>query len=449
MVGSLLDLTRRIRSSPLAGFAVGYAATAAFQKGVGFLLFVWAARTLGVEEYAVFGLLYALQSALTSFSSAGIVESAIGLLKTYPAPADRARLFSASNSAFVILAAGSSVFAVALGLGFLHDATAHAFANVAFVILAGLAAAYVSIQSSLVRLEEHHGASLSLGFVVPMAAFVGGAIGLYLDDSVTAFFAGSAIASLVALLPFVVLHVGHHTFQTDRGEVLRILSILGPFILIAMLAWLGGYGNIYLVQLFFEPAHVAAFAFVYSVSAIMQLVATSLNQVWSPRFYRLYQTLPQADVERRNRLFTVCQGVALGVIGGVALVAYTPAADFAGGNLLRYRGLRVELFFLFLAYAVSIPWWHAQNYFYAHGKGRELMRISISGAVAGLVLWLASATLFGPLGAYLGFFLQMVVRAAFALAWARREWRIRISWEGPLIAGCGMGLGLFVAHWLI
>jgi O-antigen/teichoic acid export membrane protein len=439
---------RQLRDSRLARFAIAYASAAAFQKGVGFVLFLWVAHTLSVSDYAIFGLLYALQSAVTSFASAGIVESAIGLLKRYPAPAQQVRLFSAANSAFLVLAFGSSVFGLFVGAAFMRGA-AGTVVNLSAVVIAGLAAAYVAIQASLVRLNEHHGASLSLGFFVPLSALVGGAIGLSIGRTVTTFYLGSALASLLALVPFLLRGVGNHRFLRDRAEVVGLLGVLAPFILIAVLAWLGGYGNTYLVDAFFDPINVASFSLVYSVSAVMQLVATALNQVWSPRFYRMVHDMPIAEVEQRNRRFTTVQGATLGAVGAVVLLAFTPAMDIAGGNLVKYRGLRFELFFLFLAYAVSIPWWHAQNYYYAHNKGRELLRVSLLSSLVGVLLWMAAALALGPLGAYVGFFFQMAARSWFALARARREWTIRIAWEGPVLAAGGMLAGLLGAHWLL
>ena len=438
---ALASIASQIRNSQLARFALVYAATASLQKGLGFVVFLWVAHRLDVDEYAVFGLLYATQTALTSFASAGIVESAIGLLRLYAQRSDRGRLFAAANSSFVVLGVSSTVLLLGIYVLFLRDSGAPPAAMFA-VVIAGLVAAYVAITASLVRLDERHGASVALGFFVPVSALAGGAVGLWIMNTVTGFYAGSAIGSVVSLLPFFSSRVGHHRLSSHRAEVEAILRLLVPFVVIAMLSWLTGYGNTYLVEWMFLPAQVAAFTFAYTISSIMQLVATSLNQVWSPRFYRLLNELDAGEVERQSRRFTILQGLALALVGGGVLLVFTPAMDFAGGNLASYRDLRLELFFLCLGYAISIPWWHAQNYFYAHNKGRELLRVSIAGTSAGLVLWIGAVLALGGIGVYVGFFLQMLCRAVFALAWAWREWRIRIAWEGPLLAATGMLAGL-------
>src|SRR5262245_257395 len=71
----------RVRLSPLFRYAGLYAVSATLLRLVGFAVFVWLARSLSVNEYATWGLLYALQTAAASFGLVGIVEAVIGLLR--------------------------------------------------------------------------------------------------------------------------------------------------------------------------------------------------------------------------------------------------------------------------------------------------------------------------------------------------------------------------------
>jgi Na+-driven multidrug efflux pump len=92
------------------------------------------------------------------------------------------------------------------------------------------------------------------------------------------------------------------------------------------------------------------------------------------------------------------------------------------------------LLLLFAAYAVSIPWWHAQNYFFANNQGRELMNVTIVGSIAGLLAWVAAALAWGVIGVYAGFFLQMLARSLAAFIAARRHWGVRLQWEGVVLS---------------
>ena len=441
---NVVTAVRRLSASPLVGFAVAYTASAALQKAVGFAVFLWLAHSLSVRDYARFGLLYALQTALTTFACAGIVESVIGLLRDHNAASARARLFGAANTVFAVLAAASIAVSAMIYYTLMQDTERSAY-DFLFVVVAGTLAAYVVVQGTLVRLEERHLAAVAMGFLAPLGAFLGGAVGFIQGGTVTAFYAGMALGSVVMLVPFALSGVGFYRCVTERRAVTGIMSLLAPFILIAVLAWVSGYGNTYLVKTFFTATDVARFTFAYTLASVMQLVATSLNQVWSPRFFRLVHEMPIADLERRNKSFTTLQGAALGVVGGALLIVLPPALQFAGGNLATYSQLNREFFFLFAAYAVSVPWWHAQNYYYAHNKGSELMRVSVASALAGLLLWLTSIWVLGVIGVYVGFMLQMLTRTVGAVGWARKLWAINIAWEGVFLALSLLALGAAIS----
>lgn len=426
-------MIRALRASPLAYFAVAYGAAAALQKGLGFVLFLWLAHSLSVRDYATFGLLYALQMGLAALLGAGIVESVIGLMRERSSFHLRGGVLDAANRVFALLAVPSITIVAAIYVLFMRDAGTPHYV-LALVIVAGVLTAFFTLQSSIIRLDEQHGASLALSFFSPLGGLAGGAVGFALGANVASFFAGSAIGLVVTSFLLAGLRLGFYGFAAKRADMTGILSRILPFIFIAALGWLGGYGNTYLVESFFTASDVAKFTFAYTLSSVLQLVATSLNQVWSPRFYRMAHTQPPQEVEPANRRFFAFQGAAIGLAGGCILVLLPGAIDHVGGNLVAYRRINLELLILFAAYAVSIPAWQSQNYFYAFNKGKDLMHVTLVGSVAGLILWVLAALTLGTIGAYVGFMMQMLTRSVTAIIRARREWGIRVAWEGPALA---------------
>lgn len=424
---------RALRAGELLYFAIAYGGSAVLHKALGFAVFMWLARSLSVREYATFGLLLALQTGLATLAGAGIVESVIATLKTRGNFDLRSGLFGAANSVFALLAIPPVIFVVVVDTWLLGDGSV-APLTLGCVVVSGLLTAYTMLQANLVRLEESHPEAIVLGFFGPVGGFMGGIVAFLIAPSVGAFFVGSACGLMVATLGLAAMRFGFHRFEHAVGEVPLILTSIAPFICIALLSWLGGYGSTYLVNSFFTASEVARFTFAFTLAAIMQLVATSLNQVWAPRFYRLLADQPPDSLERNNRRFFVFQGLALGLVGGAVLVLFPGALELVGGNLPAYGNLTLELLFLFLGYAVSIPWWHAQNYYYGTGRGRELMNVTIVGSVAGLLAWIAAALAFGAVGIYIGFMLQMLTRAVVAYAAARRQWSVSLQWEGVMIS---------------
>lgn len=424
----------RTTAASLPLFALAYAGSAAVQKGLGLLLLLWMAREMPVEAYATFGLLFALQSGLATLAGAGIGDAVVGRLKDHRNPRAQAGLFSSANTLFACLSGGATVVAVIVFALFLSGGRHGSPWALAAALVGGVLTAFFTLQSMLVRLQERHGASLALGFVAPMAGLIGAGVGFASLGSVDGFFGGMAAGLLAALLAGAASGTGHYRFAARNADTAAIGAAVGPYLLIALLAWLGGYGSTYIVKSFFATKDVAMFTFAYTLSSVLQLVANSTNQVWSPRFFRIAHELPVSELEDRNLRFFTLQGSILGVTGGLFLLGLPLITEAIGGNLLAYRGLTTELCILFAGYAVAIPWWHTQNYYLVHNRGAELMKVVVVTSLLGLVAWAIAMWVLGVIGVYLGFMLNMLVRSLGALAWGRRYWALRLAWKGPAVA---------------
>lgn len=435
-----------VRSSPLAFYAAAYTASAVIQKGLGFICFLWLARSLTTDEYAHFGLLYALQTALSTFAVAGIIEVVIGLYKGSEVDRKKMELFQAANSAFILLTFISTIVS-GISYTIVIDSRQCSFINFTSVAISGILTAFVTLQSSLVRLEERHVTSVMFGFLPAIIGMIGGALLFLRTHSVSGFFIGSAGGMLISMLPFAVYRI-RFLRPGPRVAVASILKRIAPFILIAVFGWLSGYGNTYPVKYFFTPRDVAKFTFVYSLSAIMQLVATSMNQAWSPRFFAIVHEMAAQEVEFKNKRFSIFQGLMLGMSGAGLMIILPWAIGRIGGNLANFGNPNRELFFLLSAYAVSVPWWHAQNYFYAYNKGKELMEVTILSSCTGFILWGGCVYLLGVIGVYVGFMVQFAVRTIVGVYCARKEWSIQVAWEGTTTAVILLLAGLSLSGFL-
>jgi O-antigen/teichoic acid export membrane protein len=433
--------------NPLAYHALAYAISAIVQKGIGFLLFLWLAHSLSVREYATFGLLFALQAGVAALAPAGVIEVVIGRLPDQKSKETLAELFGSANAVVTVLSL-ICIILVAAGSGLIATIVGSSTFVIIITAIGGVFAAFYTVQSQLTRLEENHRASLIISFFPQIFGLVSGAVAFLYFHSLAVFFTGYTTALILSLPIFILMEIGFYGFIRHPRDTLQIFVLIGPFVLIAVFGWLSGYGNTYLVQSFFTPTDVARFTFAYTLSSIMQLVATSLNQVWSPRVFKMIFEFPLKVVERKNRQFYKIQGIALGIVGAVVLGVFPVVIQLGGEKLAAYRSLTIELFFLFAAYAISIPWYHVQNYYYAHSKGKELMNVTLITSALGTLAWLIAMWALGPIGAFVGFMLLMASRMLGALFWARREWALDIAWEGPLIAVVLLLSGLGVARFI-
>lgn len=412
-------------------FAVLYASSAVFLKVSGFVLSLWMARSLSIESYGTWGLVLAFQTALSTFGLVGIVEAIVNLLKHYSCQEDRKKLFAAANQVYLLTISVSILVAILFGLLFAYRGTI-GFLTLSGVLVSGALLAFAALQSQIVRLEERHFASLGFSFLVPLSGLVGSVVCFIIKPSVDAFFIGSAVGLALSLI-ILVMRKGMVAIYRDannderRTEILRRLT---PYISIAFFGWLSGYGNNFVVNSFFQPAEVARFTFALSIGAIMQLVSSALNQVWSPRFFHSTHVEPFDMVESKNRRFFFLQSVVLGVVGAGCVALLLPFLKWLGGNLAFYDSMGLELFLVVAGYIFLSPWTHCHNYFLAYDMGATVLQIVLTTSAIGIGLWLALMWFLGPIGIYIGFFMQMVIRSIGIAYVARKLWLLKVSWFG-------------------
>lgn len=413
----------------LLAWAGVYSASAALQKLTGFVILLWLARAMPVEDYATFGLFYALQTGIITFALAGVVEAIVGSLKAHALPEERAALYAAGFRASVVMTCLTCVLAIA-GFALSAGGRSVSLSSLLWVIASSVLLAGASYQAHIGRLEERHARAVLFNTLPPLAGFLGGLTAYVMQRRVESFFAGSAIAVSLVLAALAVQKRQRRSAAAGVSDEWRLLAAGGPFAAVAFLGWFSGYGQNYIVNFMFSPLEVARFTFIMTLASVMQLVATALNQVWSPRFYQITHDTAFDEVERRNRLFFRYQGIALGALAGTMLAGVDLAQRYLGGHLAEYGSMRFELGALTCGYVLLPPWWHCQNYFLAYGKGPELMRNAIATSAIGIVLWVLLMWRLGPTGIYVGFVVQMFVRMQGAVVLARRHWPVRLAWEG-------------------
>ena len=416
----------------LVYYAGIYTVSAGLLKLAGFVLFLWLARTLSVDDYASFGLFYSLQTGLITFGLVGIVEAIVGLLKVHRSVEEQRVLFAVANSTLSITLVSSIVFALLVFVIFINQSEI-SFLTLACVLVSGSLMAYSTLQSQIVRLEEKHLSSLCFSFVLPLAGLVGSLVAFYHERTVQSFFLGSAIGLLISVAGLWISRVGFYGVADRLIETRPILLRVTPFIAVAFLGWLSGYGNNYVIKLLFDSKEVAKFTFAFGLSSIMQLIASALNQVWAPRFYRITHELPFEQVEKKNLKFYRIQGFVLGLFGGIVIAAFPSAMSMIKGNLVYYQSMTLELVLLFSSYVILSPYWHCSNYFLAYDKGPDIMRITVITSTIGIFAWIILMWWLGSIGIYIGFLTQMLLRSVGITFAAKKYWPVKVSWDGVVV----------------
>lgn len=416
-----------------------YGSSTALLKLVGFLLFLWLAKVLSIADYASFGLFYAMQAGLASFVIAGIMEAVIGLRKKSENREDLEQLFGSAITMFIVMAIAFMVLVPLLFHIFSPKHKEH-LALLVLAIVSGVALGFANLQSQIVRLREDHISTMNFTFLIPFAGLIVGAMFFLFQSTVLSFFLGTTIGLVIGLLLLQRLGVGCYLMSNNIHDLHIIGRRLPPFLVIAALGWVSGYGNNYIIDLLMKSEDVAKFTFLLSLSASIQIVASSLNQVWSPHFFNTYHQSTADDADRGNRVAFRWLAVCMGAAGGVLIILYAPILEIVGGNLNHYKANGLELFIMIVAYVALVPWWQCYNYFLLHGESGQLVKINVLTSIIGLTIWCLLMIELGSIGVYLGFLFQMICRSAGIVSVAKRSWKITIPWEG-IVAGSSLALG--------
>lgn len=393
------------------------------------------ASLLPASQFATFGIVYALQSGISMLAPTGLFEAAVGRLKAF-ATGDRRRalfmrtagLFWATCSACLLI---MSPFAISSLGG--NGSLLTTLAGIALGVMSG----YAVLQAGLLRIQQHNAQSLMLSAGVPLCATAGLVAGALLGLGLTGIFGIAAASGAAAFVAVRLAGAAYPGSLPRRYRLAREVPLLAPYFAINLLGWLTGYGMNFLVDGLFEPAQVAMYTFVIAVGSISQLIASSLNMVLAPRFYEAFNDERFTDAESASRRSFMLLAAVLGLIGFVTVAALPWITALLSDNLAEYGRDRLPLALLMGGYILGIPWWHGQNYYHVAGEGRALMRLSIVSGVASLALWVGAMLVFGTIGIYLGFALQLAMRSLWMMAAAQGQWQIRPPWAA-IVAGVAL-----------
>jgi O-antigen/teichoic acid export membrane protein len=395
----------------------------------GFMLLL--ATLLVPEDYANYGLLYSAQVAATTLATMGLVEVTAGRLRDYTSET-RSQLFQNMTGLFLITAVTGCVLLtpIVLWLGGRNLGLAAIPA-----ILLGVATGFSVLQASFHRIDERHAISLLSSAGVPLAAIIGIFVGAVISGNLYVMF-GLGLLGACGVIATIAATGQAYGITVPSADTIRRTAIeVAPFLAIGFFGWASGYGMTLVVDWQFEPIDVARYTLLYTAASIGQVVASSMNMVWAPRFYRLFNNGEMDRAERQGGKFYALMALVLGLTGFMTAAAFPWLVSLIGGNLAGYGKLRLELMLLLAAYVLATPFWHCQNFYLVAGHGRELMHNSLWSGGVGLAVWIGCMFLLGPKGAYLGFLIQMAIKSVALWGGARHLWPVRPWWWAMVLVG--------------
>ena len=399
------------------------------------------ASKLPPAVYADFGIIYAVHTGVIAFSIVGLQEITAARLKHFNCTDERTLLFQQiANSAYVV---GSLTTIILLLFSFFFLAEDGNFFTIAVAIFLGNVIGFSLLQANFHRLNGSYSISLLFSALVPMSGIIAQILALWLLGELLPIFLSGLFASTLALLWLITKGLawqGTHLFSLSwlkikQGFAAEILVLI-PFLIIAIFGWISGYGMNLIINLQFDKLQIALFTFLYTIASLSQVVANSLNMIWAPKFFRLYNSGDLKAAEDGSRVFFSILALVLGIVGFMGVTLLPWVTKFFGGNFSQYGSAQLELALLMSGYVFSICFWHVQSYFHVTGLSNQLMRLTVWSGGLGLIAWIICMILFGVSGIFLGFAIQMLIKSIAMWHAGKTRWNVRTTWFSAF-AGCG------------
>jgi O-antigen/teichoic acid export membrane protein len=397
------------------------------------LMVLLMAVVLTRDAYADFSIIYSLQTAMTTFAVIGLGEVTAGRLKAHPIGIRRQILFQRMSGFFCVTALAALVMIAPFMAMTLVNRDL--VVPTILAVLLGTVISFSVLQAGFHRIDERHLVSLLSSALVPFSGIVGFVIGGWWAQSLELIYWLGFFCAGITLTILILKKKMYIGPVPKLAMVRREIINLVPFYVIGIFGWLSGYGMNFFIGLWFGLEYIAIFTLLFTIASIGQLMANSLNMVWTPHFIRLFNAEEVRYAESQGRYFFAILAIVLGIASAAAVGLLPWVTGLIGGNLSNYSDYRLELALLIIGYILAIPWWLSLNYYYVTSYGHELMVLSLWSGGAGLLVWVICMVALGPIGIFVGFPLQMAVKSLLMWKAASKYWHIRPPWK-MMALGC-------------
>lgn len=275
---------------------------------------------------------------------------------------------------------------------------------------------------------------------MPVVGILGASIMYYKFRTYDSFFYGSSIGLTISIFFLLITQKFNFNFEIDLLKKIIVKSI--PFIFVAFIGWISGYGNVFIINFFLDNESVAAYTFLMTIGSAILILAISLNQVWAPKMYRLISTSAFSDVEKISSSFYGKMSIMIAVVSSLIIYLYPILLDLIGGNLVDYKGYRLELMLILMSYVILTCWWNSYNYFLYYGKGNTVFKIIIQSSTAGLLLSVLLIIYLKDIGIYIGFLMQTIFRVVVINVYSKRMYNVNYNWS-TLVASVAILLSTY------
>ena len=419
-----------------------YTFSLALQKGLIFFLIIYLASHFSPENYAQWSILYAIQTAFFSFMSVGLFESIISMTKDLKVKKQKEDIISSVN--FIT----SSIFLVLLIISLIYyfylsklDSNIYIFLC---VIGIGSLSSVLNLHANIIRLQGQHFLSLLFSFAPPFFSVLISLIFVIKSSEISLYYP-IAFAS-ISCIAFVLVYIRRSQFYINFSSIYtkKIFKRTMPFMLIAFLSWLTGYGLVLIADFFLPKVAIARYALLLTLSSSIEVLATSLNKAWNPRYIAMISSKSSQFINSKATRFYSSLTLLLSFISFILLLSVDKLLLLIGKNIALYSYVKIDLFLLLTALIISIPWWQCVHYYYVYNRGKDLSKIILKTGIITIPLAIILMKLSVPYAIYITYLLERIFRTFVIYSSSKKFWDIVIPFKTTIIAISILSLSLFI-----
>jgi len=400
-------------------------------KAIQFSANSFLAVTLPITEFGFFSMLSSYQVAAATFGSIGIIESLSGQLKNNNVFSKGDKVIFRKFTFLLILLSSLTLFFFLIVIYFSNYKSSFFYLYV-LSLLVGLIISYSNIQSYFFRLNGLNFKSLFSNSIISLLYYTLVLILATYIDKVNTIVLYSSFGVFLFFILLNIFNFFYRPIKLDISEVFFYFKNIFPYIIIGFFGWISGYGINILINELIGLKIVALFTFLLTVSTLVQLVSSSLNVVWGPKFYSYFLNDDLILAESKNKKFYQIQIVFLSLLIVLILLIYKKFSNLIPNDL--YQNRLLELALLQISFIINIPWVHCSNYYFISNYGNKLMKKLLFTGIVGILIWVYFIYLYGEIGVFLGFTINTFLKSFIIWIDSRNYWLISNLWVEIILA---------------
>ena len=300
------------------------------------------------------------------------------------------------------------------------------------IILGGIALGHCLLLVKYFFLISRNKLAIKVYLIFSVILYISCFLFTYKTNEWRTFFEVASVIGVVFLLYVFMAYFRGVKIKVKDVFVFQKKAL--PYVVIAFIGWLGGYGYNYFVDNQFPLEIVGAFGFVLSITNFVLVISNSINLVWSSKLFKIFAN-GENKMESDVKVWSILSMLIMLMTIFLSII-FPKFVEVFYDNNQNFKELGKFIPLIGLAYIVYVPTWQAKNYYYYHNDSWKLLFKTAVSGVLGIVSAFLLIKYFSILGLFIGFFVNYLVQSIVITYYSVKKWRYKTPYKSVIISFC-------------